>query len=249
MRRAWAELRLALSFLTSLPVSYAGLEAVRLGHAARWFTSVGLLLGALLWGVHWLLGAVFDPTLTAIGVVIAWAALTGGLHLDGVADCGDGLLAAVPRARRLEILRDSRVGGFGAITLVLLLLLKVGAAAQSPGMALMLGPVWARWWMLWVARGTQARAEGMGARFAADLSPAVMGAALVVPLIVTMGAFAWGQIGPVLGGIGLAALCAWCIRRLAEVRLGGVTGDVYGLAVEVCETVVLLVFAAPWPVG
>lgn len=246
MRRLWAEIRLALSFLTSLPVSYAGLEAVRLGHAARWFTGVGLLIGALLWLVQALLGRVFDPYLTGVGVVIAWAALTGGLHLDGVADCGDGLLAAVPRARRLEILHDPRVGGFGAITLILLLLLKVGAVAQSPGPALLLAPIWARWFMLWVARGPQARAEGMGVRFAADLTPGVMGTALVVPLVVTAGVIVWGEVTPAVLGIGVAALCAWGVGRMAQARLGGVTGDVYGLAIEVCETALLLAFAAQW---
>ncbi len=248
MRLWWAEMRLAVSFLTSLPVSYAGLASVRLGQAARWFTAVGLLIGALLWLVQGLLAPIFDPYLTGVGVVVAWAALTGGLHLDGVADCGDGLLAAVPRARRLEILRDPRLGGFGAITLILLLLLKVGAAAQSPGVGLLLAPVWARWLMLWVARGPQARTDGMGARFAADLTPQVMLAALVVPLVITLGALTladvWGDAWRTLAAVGGGALCAWGLRRLAQARLGGVTGDVYGLVVEVSETALLLVFAA-----
>jgi adenosylcobinamide-GDP ribazoletransferase len=148
-------------------------------------------------------------------------------------------LATTSRERRLEILRDPRVGTYGAIGLVLILMLKTLAALQATPAALLLAPVWARWLLLWVARQPQARVEGMGQAFAASVTPQTILVAGILPVLLL---FFGGGYG--LAAAALASLAALALVRLARQRIGGVTGDVYGLVVEVVETVMLLVFAA-----
>lgn len=237
LRTWWA----ALTFLTILPAPRFRYPEGGLGVTGHWFPVIGLLIGGLLWAVQAAAATVFEPLLTGLLVTVAWAVLTGGLHLDGLADCGDGLLASVSRERRLEILRDPRLGSFGAITLFLALLLKAAAAGSASGLALLLAPTWARWLLLVVARRPQARPGGLGATFAAGMTSTTLPVALAAPvlLLVFGGAF-W----PSLGALILAALVSLGIMRMAQARLGGVTGDVLGLTVELSEIAVLLVFVA-----
>ena len=245
LRRAWtagwAGWWTALTFLTTLPAPRHTPPPGGLSGAAGWFPSIGLLLGGLLWGVQALTATVFDSWLTGLLVVAAWAVLTGGLHLDGLADCGDALLAATTRERRLEILRDPRLGSFGAVTLILALLLKAAAAGTVPGVALLLAPTWARWLILVAARLPQARPGGLGASFAAGLTPRALLIALTVPVVLLL---AGGALWPSLLAITVAGAAALAAVRLALARLGGVTGDVLGLVVEVSEISLLLAFVA-----
>lgn len=230
---------LALSFLTTLPTPRTDLPPGGLSAAAVWFPAVGLILGLLLWGVQAAAGALFAPLLTGALVVAAWAVLTGGLHLDGLADCGDGLLPPVHRERRLEILRDPRLGSFGGLALILAILLKTLAVSQVGAAALLIAPVWARFWLVWAARHPQARPDGMGAAFAAGLTPNILLAAGIIPLMVLGLGGGRGVIAALLAGI-----VAWGCVRLAAARLGGMTGDVNGLVVELSEVTILLVYAA-----
>src|SRR5262245_61596780 len=96
-----------------------------MGRAALWFPLIGFGLGLVLAGGLLLFRLFFSPALAAALTVAAWAALTGGLHLDGLADCCDGLLATATPERRLEIMRDPRLGAFGVTGLTLFLILKV----------------------------------------------------------------------------------------------------------------------------
>jgi len=232
----------ALGFLTSFPVRTPAPQAGALGRAGVWFPIVGLCLGALLGGAHYALNQVFSPLLSAALIVAAWAALTGGLHLDGLADCGDGLLAAVSPARRLEIMRDPRLGTFGGAALMLHLLLKTLAIASLPVPsipALLLAPTVARWLILIVAAQPSARPGGMGESFKQGLDRSVYAGAAIIPIaLIVLGG--WRA----LIAAGAAHLGALAIGRAARSRLGGVTGDVFGLTVEVGELIVLLVYAA-----
>jgi adenosylcobinamide-GDP ribazoletransferase len=193
-------------------------------------------------GVYWILAALLPMPVCALLIVALWAGLTGALHLDGLSDCGDGLLASVPRERRLEIMRDPRVGSFAVVTLILVLLVKAGATggAHSPMLALILAPAWARWLLLLAAQAPAARPGGMGEALKHSLTPAIIVRASVVPLsVILVGAwFDWRA----LAGAGLAALAAWAVVLLAKRRIGGVTGDVFGAVVEIGETVLLVAF-------
>jgi adenosylcobinamide-GDP ribazoletransferase len=227
----------ALSFLTILPVPRhtAGLDR----RTARWFPLVGLLIGALLAGLSLLLAWLFPSTVAAVLVVAAWATITGGLHLDGLADCGDGLLPPVSRERRLEIMRDPRVGAFGVTVLLLVLLLKAAALAALPTMwpALLAAPLWARWLILIAMRRPSARPEGMGAAQQLRLSAAQLALLALLPVAATAVAGMWHwQLWP---GTAATIVATMGLLRFAEQRLGGVTGDVFGAVVEVSEAVFL----------
>jgi adenosylcobinamide-GDP ribazoletransferase len=236
-----AEVWTALGFLTVLPTPAVAYVPERLGRAGRWFPAVGLVIGLLLAGVQTLALGWFDPWLAGLLVAVAWAILTGGLHLDGLADCCDGLLAPVARERRLEILRDPRVGTFGAVGLILALGLKAAAVVSVPWTALLLAPVWGRFLLLVTAWAPAARPGGMGAAFAAGLTPRTLAFAALLP--VALLALPVAPLRAVSAAL-LAGLTTAALLRLARARLGGVTGDVYGLTVEVVELVVLLTYAA-----
>jgi len=249
-------MRLALSFLTTLPVPSRPAALGGLGRAAAWFPLVGLLLGLLLTAAYLLFNYLFPPLLAAALLVALWAALTGGLHLDGLADCGDGLLASLPSERRLEIMRDPRTGAFGVISLILFLLLKVLAVASLPTAALLaaprldwsaaawlpagpliVAPVIARYLLLPAARQPTARPGGLGAELSAHLHPsAILVAGLTVLVVALLG-------GPrAILAVLAARIVAALIFRVARARLGGLTGDVFGLTVELTELSVLLCY-------
>ena len=111
--------------------------------------------------------------------------------------------------------------------------------AVSVSVALLLAPVWARWLLLFAARQPQARPEGMGANFAAGVTPESLVIAAALPVLLLF----FGD-GRGLVGAGLAVVAMLALVRLARARIGGVTGDLYGLVVEVCEVLMLLAFAA-----
>jgi len=251
-------LRLAVGFLTILPMRVSDVQPGDLGRAAGWFPVVGLLLGVLLSAVDWLLLRLFPPVLAGGLLVALWAACTGGLHLDGLADCGDGLLASATPERRLEIMRDPRLGAFGGLALALFLILKVLSVGALPSLAffsaqlnswqpaawLPVGPlvvatVCARWLILPMGRQPGARPGGLGADFALGLGPAGLITAGSLAAVVTL----WGGPRAIIAVLSAHAV-AWLILQAARRRLGGVTGDILGLTVELSELVVLLVYAA-----
>ncbi|MGH7385630.1 MAG: adenosylcobinamide-GDP ribazoletransferase, partial [Candidatus Rokuibacteriota bacterium] len=123
---------LALRFLTIVPVPGREAEGPSaLGRAAWWFPVVGLMLGGALAATGSFIEAVWPPLLGAALLATVWKVATGGIHLDGLADSLDGL-AGRDAAWRLAVMRDSRIGVFGAAGLILLLLLTITALAGLP---------------------------------------------------------------------------------------------------------------------
>lgn len=243
------EFALALSFLTILPVSPKTPALLQLGQAARFFPLVGLLVGALLTSAHFVFSSFFNPLLAATLTIGLWAVLTGGLHLDGLADCCDGLLAAVAPERRLEIMRDPRVGAFGAVGLSLFLIAKITALATLPSSSMLLAvygaAIFSRWLIVLVAQQPLARTSGLAEEFRHGLSRETFLLASLLPAAFLL--FGVVEIRVLVAGV-LAYGSAWLMGRLARVRLGGVTGDVLGLTVEVAELVFLLTFAAQFSI-
>jgi adenosylcobinamide-GDP ribazoletransferase len=216
-----------------------------LGRAGVFFPLVGLVLGMLLVAAHAAASALVGPALAAVLVVALWAALTGGLHLDGLADCCDGLLVSAPRERRLEILRDPRVGSFAVTGVVLALLLKTAAVYSQPSAlpGLLLAPVWARWWILLAARRPAARPGGLGSSFAETLTTRTLALASLLPLVL-LGLAMWWNVRSLIG-VALGGVTCLGVLRLAQVRIGGVTGDVLGAVVELSEIALLVGLAQP----
>jgi adenosylcobinamide-GDP ribazoletransferase len=178
-------------------------------------------------------------------VLGTWKLLTGGIHLDGVADGLDGL-AGRDRAERLAIMRDSRVGVFGALGLILFLLLGFASLAGVPGplrgRALLLAPAVGRFAPLLLARACVAATPGRGfggSFMGAVTRPAVGIGGIVVIAVASAVLWPWGLLAAVTG-----LVVAWVAARFFSRRLGGLTGDGLGAAVELGEVGVLLAFVS-----
>ncbi len=234
---------LALQFLLAVPVPLAVPATPRhLGRSMACFPLAGAALGLALAAFDWLLRQAFPLPVASALVLSAAVLLTGGLHLDGLIDTCDGLFGGRTPERRLEIMRDSRVGSFGVAGGVLALLIKYAALAALPPAlrppVLVLQPVAGRWVMaaaIWLF--PYARPAGLGAAFKEGARwPAV---ALAT---VAAAALAWLAFGPPgLAVLVPAAAASALAGRFMMARLGGLTGDCYGAMGELAEIVVLLV--------
>ena len=236
----------AIRYLTIVPVP--GLAALHTGPgaSAAWFPVVGLLIGAVLVGVDRAVTTLFAPLLAALLTVTTWKVMTGGLHLDGLADCLDGLAGRSP-AQRLAIMRDSRIGALGAVGLVLFLMLELatvsGIDSHARWRALLVAPVVGRAMPPVLARVFRAVPSGRAAAFGAELGRGAAPVAVVVALAVAVSVLEiWGAVAFATSLIVALAVGAWMTRRL-----GGVSGDVHGAAIECTELTVLLTMAAVSP--
>ncbi len=245
------DLALAWRLLTILPLPFVPDDPHSApGRAAGYYPLVGLILGAGLaaaaWGLY-----LFLPSNVAAGLVLAvWVGLTGMLHLDGFMDSCDGLLPPRERARRLEIMKDSRVGAFGVVGVILLLLVKFNAlaalSADSLFPVLVLAPVLGRWAMAWaVGRYPSARQEGLSVLFRTELGWPQLLLASIITVVVAALLLGWSG----LALIGVAWVATVLPARLAMRRIGGLTGDVYGAIGEVVEAAVLVAVAAAQTAG
>jgi adenosylcobinamide-GDP ribazoletransferase len=198
------------------------------------------VLGAITW-LAWKGAMTLFPAWAAgIVTLVVWVVLTGGLHLDGLADCCDGLLASTSVERRLEIMKDPHVGAFGVIGLVLLLMLKaaaLGSLTPAAGSGILLAATLSRWCILPAGLLPLARPSGMGADFALGFRGPFIIWGAVLPLAIAIFLGLHGIVST-LAGLGAGALVLW----LAKSRIGGVTGDVFGMVVELVETIVLIAF-------
>jgi adenosylcobinamide-GDP ribazoletransferase len=243
-------MRRAVSFLTPF-----GGPADPAPSALAWFPAVGALIGLAVGGIWWAARWGWAPPAAAAVAVVADAALTGLLHLDGLADAADGLLPPLSRARRLEVMADPRLGAFGATGLAIILLARFGAFASMLPSPLAVAGLWSgsRTAMAVTARVVPyARPGGLASAFlpasaagtrpaAARLAgPAALG--LAGGLLALALAFAGrGTLG--VAAVGAEAVGAGAVVLLAWRRLGGFTGDVLGAAAVVGETVGLLTLA------
>ena len=231
----------AFAFLTRLPVWRGPLRDVDLGRSVAFFPVVGLVLGLALTGLCAALAGNVAPWVVGVLLATLLAALTGGLHLDGFADVFDALGGGRgDRARMLEIMRDSRIGAHGAAALTLLLIAKVAALAQAAErrdlVALLAFPTVARWLAALLVVGfPYVRAEGLGRAFSGEAGRRQAGMATAIAVV------AMAVLGPplLLPALGTAAavlgFALWLHRRL-----GGMTGDVYGAAIELGEVTMLI---------
>lgn len=247
----------AVQFLTILPVPGSkGLRDIGWGRATAWYPAVGLVLGAILAGLDWALDWFLPAGVAAALLLVAWVVFTGALHLDGVVDCCDALLAPVQAERRLEILRDVHVGAFGIVGVVLLLLTKYATLAALPSPirlpALLLVPTLGRWALTGaVVLYPYARpGPGLGQMAKAGAGRRQLAVATLVALLVA-GLAWWAGLGwaaPLL--FALAILTLFVLARWMQTRIGGLTGDAYGAICELVEVVGLLALVglAQWGV-
>lgn len=230
----------ALQFLTVLPAPLARPED-RPSFSLAYFPLVGLLLGAILAGLDWGLGLILPLSLVNGALIIALILLTGGLHLDGFMDTCDALPGAHSASRRLEILKDVRVGSYGVLGVLALLLAKYLALSALPASlrlpSLLLMPVLGRWAMAQaITTFPYARASGLGKSMKEGATRWSL--ALATLLALGISALALQGVGAAaLAGAGLLSLLlGWHFTR----RLSGLTGDTYGAINEVVEVASLV---------
>jgi adenosylcobinamide-GDP ribazoletransferase len=247
---AFAPPVLALQFLTAVPIPIGVPAGPRqLGRALGLFPLVGAMLGLALGGLDALLRLGLPSALASALVLIGAVLLTGGLHLDGLMDACDGLFGGRTVERRLEIMRDSRVGAFGVLGGVLQLLLKYAALESLPGAlrgpALVASLAAGRWAMVAAIWGfPYARPQGLGAVFKAGVGLSGVAVATLLALVATALPFgpAGLQLGPLL--LGVAAVLTGLAGRWMAARLGGLTGDTYGAIDELVEATSLVAIVA-----
>ena len=243
---------LAVTFLTAVRLPTSGAAApADLWASMGLYPVVGLLLGLAGWGAYAVLLYRLTPLVAAAIVVVGLELATRALHLDGLMDTADGCLSGAPRERALEIMKDSRVGAMGVFAAIAVIVVKVSALAAlaRPGAALGLvaGLAVARLLpVIDVRFFAYARREGTGAAFAGagtTNGPVIVAGAVAVAVALAAGAFARsGVAGPFLGlDVAIAVVAATLgVQALVARRLGGLTGDVYGLGVELAETLALI---------
>lgn len=247
MRARLAELQLAMMLLTRLPAGHLA-KAPDIGAAAWAFPLAGAAVGGISAAV--LAGALaigIAPILAAGLALAAGILATGGLHEDGLADVADGFGGGQDRARKLDIMRDSRIGSYGGLALILSLGLRWQAmaalATHSPALAIgavialaMTSRAWLVFALLWMP---PARADGMGKRAAGTTLPRALIALAIGSsgMIVTM--------GPQLTLLALLAqlVAMLAFSRLAMRQIGGQSGDVLGAMQQATEIAGWLVFA------
>jgi len=230
---------LALQFLTIIPAPKTGeVDAEKLGASLSCFPAVGLLLGFILFGLDWGLSYLLPPGVTAAVMVLALAVLSGGHHLDGLADTCDGLVSGKTPDERLELMAKSGIGAFGIAGVCLILLLKF-AALDSVGdrAALFLMPVLGRWVVVGaIISFPYARASGMGTPYKQGVRWYHFAIATAIATAASLATF-W------LAGIAIMLFVwaiAYGIAALLKSKLGGLTGDSYGAIIEVSEVLVLV---------
>jgi adenosylcobinamide-GDP ribazoletransferase len=246
LQRVLAALAAAAIFLTRLPLTVPGpVDASLFGRAMGWFPAIGAARGRAAGLAFGLLGGLgLPPLLAATLTVTLLVVVTGGLHEDGLADTADGFGGGGSRERKLEIMRDSRLGSFGGLALVLSVALRVAALAALPS-------TWAAIKVLVVAGAVSraamvalshwlppARADGLSA----TLGGPARGATLLA--LALAGGVAFLVLGitapPVLAA---AAAVTFAAMRVARGQIGGQTGDVLGATQQVVDIAVMVMLA------
>ena len=234
---------IALQFFTRLPIPrWVGFEASWLQHASRYFPLVGCVVAAIAAGVYALAAIVLPAPVAAVLSTAASIYITGAFHEDGFADACDGLGGGYTRERALEIMKDSRVGAYGAIGIVCMLAIKLSALAMLPPRAavaalLLAHPLsrLAATSLIW--RLAYVRGEGKAKPLAQQMTGAEFAIAAITACLPAVGLVAAGActLAFVAAGLMAALVATLWMGRLFVRRLGGYTGDCLGALQQVAE--------------
>ncbi len=245
---------IALQFFTRVPIpAWVGFDAAWLHHASRYFPLVGVVVGAAGAAVYWCAAALWPLPVAVILSTAATIYLTGAFHEDGLADMCDGFGGGMTRQRVMDIMKDSRIGTYGAVALVLILALKCTLLAlmdlRSAVAALLLAHPLSRLAAASLIRHLDyARDEGKAKPLAQEMTGgefAIGALCVAIPagLIGASGALPWLSVGTAVAASALVAvwLGAKCRRRI-----GGYTGDCLGAVQQVSEVAIYLCVLAAW---
>ncbi|MBY8337646.1 adenosylcobinamide-GDP ribazoletransferase [Alteriqipengyuania sp. NZ-12B] len=229
---------LAIQFMTRVPLPAVAADTRDMAGAMRWFPLTGVIVGLAVWGAVWV-GGLVDPLVAGAAGLVAWAAITGALHLDGLGDVADASGGAHKDASRIsEILADPHIGSFGTVAIGLQLCAKLALlSALSKSDALWVLPAIcciARMGPLLWAKVLPPLHEGMGTQFAMALRWYDLTGWIIVAAVLCWLAPALLVAAPAIG--------VWALW--VRSRLGGISGDSHGAGIEVVETVLLLAWIA-----
>nr|PZN05756.1 MAG: adenosylcobinamide-GDP ribazoletransferase [Bacillota bacterium] len=233
----------ALLFLTRIPLPNIKFEEKDIVRSLPYFPVVGAIIGVILALADAVLRNYLpDPALAGL-IVILETVITGGLHIDGFADTMDGLFCGKDKSGKLEVMKDSRLGAFGAIGIVSLYLLKFSALLSVPAplrqKLILIFPVISRWVMTWpVVLFPYVREKGLGKAFK-------VGKSLLQLVLPTVFCLIFTYVIGKLHGIMLAILCfglGLLFSLYIVKKIGGMTGDTYGAVNEFTEIVALYTF-------
>lgn len=235
----------ACTFLTRLPLPGAAVDAEALARAPMWFPVVGAIVGGVGGLTLIVAGRLWPPFIAAVLSLLATVLLTGAFHEDGLADAADGLGGGGTREQVLEIMRDSRIGTYGAVAMILVLSARIGClAAMAPlegARALIGAHVLARWSSLPLMLALPyARPQGSGKPFigAVTRRRVLGGTLLAAPLV--LAALGWWALPAVLVAGSVTAIAGRYFRS----RLGGITGDCLGATNQLVELATYLAVLA-----
>lgn len=230
-----------LQFLTRLKiVNQTEWKVEDFGKSVTYFPLVGLVIGGFMWAIYMALQGVLPLSLLMLLLVVFEFLFTGGLHADGFMDTCDGLFSGRDRERKLEIMKDSRVGSNGVVGFVFLTLLKwqllVYVPASIISMVLLVMPILSRYSLVMsIQLFPYARPEGIGKFFAAN-APSY--ALWVATLLTVLPAIWFGWLYLLL--LGVTLLGNLILNSYMTKHLGGTTGDTYGFVAETLEVFIIL---------
>ncbi|MDC7125362.1 MAG: adenosylcobinamide-GDP ribazoletransferase [Spirochaetales bacterium] len=234
----------AIRFLTIIPIPYKADEDMKkVAGSTIFYPLVGLIIGGLLFLILKIVGLVFNPATTAVFLISFWALLTGGLHLDGLSDLVDGLGGGRNREQTLEIMKDSRIGAFGVISLILHLFLKwrlsLDLIQANAWLIFLIIPMFARWnVLLSILIFPSARKDGLGSffkKYCGWYQPLAGGIFSFAAAYLLLG------LNAVLAGA-ISSLLALLFSGVISKKLGGLTGDVYGAVIELSELFLMIAY-------
>lgn len=239
---------LAVQFLTRIPINVqVETKENSFAESVLWFPLAGLLIGAFNGLIYWLSSMVLDGIFPVVCTVLANVCITGGLHVDGLADTCDGIFSARKRERMLEIMKDSRIGTNGTLAIIFDMLVRVAILVSVPAdkiiWVLFLAPIASRALLpLLMKLSVYARAEGMGGLFLGKQKWHRTIAALLIGLAIIYAIF--GFLGFVSFVVVLLTLMMF--KGYIYSKLQGMTGDTIGAANEIAEILFTLTMVILW---
>ncbi|MBU1125039.1 MAG: adenosylcobinamide-GDP ribazoletransferase [Candidatus Omnitrophica bacterium] len=237
-----APLLLAIQFLTLFPISVKQAKPRDLAYSLIYYPLVGALIGGILAGVCGITTLLqWSAFASSALLVVTLIVLTGGLHLDGLADSADAFLSQKDKEKKLKIMRDSHIGTMGVLSLVSIIILKIALLAMLPGslrgFSVVLMCITSRWIMVFLIYAfPYARPEGKGKVFKDGINNKIFILSSLSALVLIF--LLWQIKGIIL--FVLIALSAYLFGIFARRQCGGITGDILGAGNELAETLVLL---------
>ncbi len=228
---------LMLTFMTRFPVNYSfEFNREDFVKGIKYMPIIGLIIGACLYPITFMSGKV-APSVMAILVLMAYLMITGGLHLDGLADVSDGLFSCRDKERMFEIMKDSRIGAFGVIALIFYFISMLVLLGLSEATTILIFPLVGRAVAMMVCSVSKyARLAGLGKDVVDETTYRHGIGAMIFVVLMIMGLKQY----ILLGGFIITSIIIGCIVRSIHNKLDGITGDVVGMTIECSQVIFLL---------